>query len=112
MKLIYMAHAVRGDVAGNLIKAKAWLKHLNEKYEPGHCIIAPWITECEVFDESDEAQRHAGLQRCKRVVEVCDEIWLVGEVGTPGMWTEATHGIIYGTKIVNMTGQGLEECEF
>ena len=104
MKLIYMAHPVRGDVQHNLVQAKTWLRHLVNKYNGTHTIIAPWITECELFDDGDEQQRAAGMQRCKVVIERCDEIWLVGHTGSPGMWQEARWAIAAGVGLVNMTG--------
>ncbi len=105
MKLVYMAHPVRGDVDRNLCLAWAWYLSLRRTYGLTHWITCPWLLEMlQGADDSDERQRAEALWRCCKYVEVCDEIWLVGHTGTPGMWQEAVHGAKYGVKIVNLTG--------
>lgn len=52
--------------------------------------LAPWILNCEVFTETSENIK-AGMRRNFRVIDVCDELWLVGNELRSGMATEAKY---------------------
>ena len=91
-KLIYMAHPLAGD-PDNISKAKLWLAYLIQKLSD--CVvIAPWITECELFDDADPEQRKAGIERCEFVVGYCDGIALVGGHLSDGMSDEMNTALI------------------
>jgi hypothetical protein len=107
-RVIYMAHPVNGDVEGNLKRAKIWLKHLTEG-NPWVAFIAQWIVECEIWDDSNAADREIGLKRCLAAVERCDELWLVGTSMSNGMALEAAHAVECGIKVVDLTGRELPE---
>jgi len=77
MKLIYLAHPVAGDVPGNLKKARAWMKLIQN--HTGHAVMADWITECEIYDDANPEERAAGFQRNFKRLEICDEIYIAGE---------------------------------
>ena len=106
MRVIYLAHPVSGDVENNLISAKRWIKYLEET-ETGIAIVASWITECEIWDDSDPQHREAGLLRDLAVLARCDELWLVGDQVSAGMQREWNHATTHGLKVVNMVGQDL-----
>ena len=107
MKLIYLAHPVRGDVLGNLARAKRWWRWIETSF-PDTVVIAPWITVCEIFDDADEAQRMAGLRRGCAVVVRCDEIWLVGGRVSNGMRVELEAAAMTKVKVVDLTRLGEE----
>jgi len=89
----YMAHPVRGDVAGNIAKAKrwlSWLQRVSDGLDERRAFVAPWIdwTDLGIDDDSDEKQRARALARDVAIVKRCDEIWLVGPRMSEGMKIE------------------------
>lgn len=94
MRVIFMAHPVKGDVEGNLKRAKRMVRQLELLYSDV-AIVANWITECEVFGDADPVQRSAGIARNCAVIERCDEVWLTGPTVSAGMQAEARHATRY-----------------
>lgn len=94
-KLFYMAHPLGApDHAGleaNLNRACRWLAWLRKTY-PSVTFIAPWIAAViSGEDDSDPAQREAGLVDADAIVERCDGIVLVGGRISSGMERELGH---------------------
>ena len=83
--LVYVAHPVSGDVAGNLALGREYVR---AAYRAGYAPLAPWITGCEVLDEGDPADRAIGLECDFATVVVCAEIWLCGPRVSAGMQGE------------------------
>lgn len=102
MTVVYLAHPVSGDVPGNLAEARLWVRHL-ETTNPNVAIVATWITECEIFDDSVPEERAAGFRRNFAILERCDEIWLVGTHVSPGMKREKDFAQSKGIPCTNMT---------
>ena len=92
-RLVYLGHKVSGDVLANVERAQQHLKRLQLENVPnGIHIIAPWMTEVLIHDDSDPDQRRQGLESCKYTIKRCDELWLVrhpGEDLSSGMLEEA-----------------------
>ena len=107
MKVIYLAHPVRGDVQNNLAKAKRWVKWATESH-PDVAVVASWITECEVFNDAEPDQREKALQRDCAVLAKCDEVWLVGGVVSAGMRREKNHATRKGVYVRDLTSLGSE----
>lgn len=101
-----MAHPLRGDVAGNLQRARRWLKWLTDSREESMAFTAPWILEAELWDDSKPEERAAGLERCKAQVERCDEMWLCGGRVSDGMEVERRHAMRHGLTVVDITAMG------
>lgn len=73
---VYIAHPVSGDVERNLERGRAFVLHA---YRLGYAPIAPWITACEVLDESNPADRALGLAASVATVAACDQFWTCGD---------------------------------
>ena len=99
MRLIYLAHPVAGDVRANLSRAKYIYAHLTKTFSPAIAIVAPWITECELWDDADPRERQEGLLRCVAVARRCDELWLTGGRVTASMRLEAEAAEKEGVKV-------------
>lgn len=77
----------------NLQRALRWLAWLRKSF-PETTFIAPWIASVmSGEDDSDPAQREAGLVDDCAVVERCDGIVLCGGRISSGMRREMEHGI-------------------
>ena len=77
MRVIYMAHPVSGDVEQNLADALKWYA-LIQAANPDDAIIAPWHTQCLIYDNNAAADYDLWLRRDCAVVERCDGIVLAG----------------------------------
>lgn len=107
MTIAYLAHPLAGDVPGNLARAKRWLRWAIT-YHPQHLVLAPWIVEAELFDESDPDQRAAAMRRCKQFVMRCGELWLVGGRVSAGMAEEREIAELAGVVVRDLTHMGEE----
>lgn len=86
--LIFLAHPLSGDIPGNLARAKRWLRWARLSLK-GHHVIAPWITECEIFDDNIPEERDAGIEFNRTLIkEHCDGLLLVGGRISGGMALE------------------------
>ena len=105
MRLAYLAHPVSPEtgesVESNLADAKRCLKSLAELY-PDICFIAPWIVECQIWDDCDPEHRSSGLKRCHVVIARCDELWMCGPRISSGMAGELAVAREHGLRIVQL----------
>jgi len=109
IRVVYMAHPVSGDVEANLARAKRWYKWITDNYKVG--VVADWIINCEIYDDSNPADREAGLLVCEEIASRCDEIWLVGGVVSNGMAREAEAAEAAGVTVVDLSAAGAEPPE-
>lgn len=98
--LVYMAHPVAGDVPKNIVRGREWLRWCLETFDAA--VIAPWIVECELFDEA--TNRDKGLSRCVRVVAKCDALLLCGPKISEGMEMEVDAALTAGLTVWDITG--------
>lgn len=91
MTPVFLSHPVSGDVAGNLRRAKQWLRWLIER-EPNCAFLAGWIVYCEALDDSSPTERARGLRDSCAVAAMCGQagggIVLCGARVTDGMRRE------------------------
>lgn len=107
MYAVYMAHPVGGAVVQNLERAKRWVRWL-ELFYPEFAIVAPWIVECEVFDDNDPEQRRAGMDRRLAVLERCRGLVLVGGRISDGMTEEIEFARKHNIPIADLIHLGPE----
>lgn len=85
------AASVRKALQRNIARAERWLSWLRRSF-PETTFIAPWIAAVlSGEDDSDPAQREAGLVDACAVIERCDGIVLCGPRVSAGMEREARH---------------------
>jgi len=74
--VVYIAHPISGDVAGNLAAGRKFVLHA---YRMGYAPVAPWITGCGVLDENNPDDRALGLACDFATVAACDQFWVCGD---------------------------------
>lgn len=82
---------------GNIARAKRWYRQLCLAF-PSAAFTAPWILNCEMFDESEE-NRRAGMERNAEWIRRCDELFLVGPRVSSGMKAEVVVAAAAGKSI-------------
>lgn len=109
MRVIYLAAPLSAPtpegVAANLTRAKRWVAWA---YGEGVAPVAPWITCCEVLDDSDPEMRQRGLACDFATIERMDELWLVGGRVSNGMLLESEWARKHGIEVRDMTFLGDE----
>lgn len=103
----YVAHPVVGDVAGNVARARRWLRWLIDQ-EPLRAFCCPWIPYVEVLPDADAQQRERGLRDDEAMAARCDGIVLVGGRISSGMRREMLATAAAGGRVVDLTGLGAE----
>jgi hypothetical protein len=102
----YLCHPVRPapgeSLDENIERALRWLAWALRRW-PNEATIAPWLSEVQLLDESDELVREAGLRRCEAVVARCDELLLCGGRISSGMRRERLIAEYEGINIVDMS---------
>lgn len=84
-KLVYIASPYAGDIHKNVQFAKdACLYAMKQDCTP----IAVHLLYPQFLDDSNPAQREAGIRMGLRVLEACDELWLCGDLISLGMNSE------------------------
>lgn len=84
-KMVYIASPYAGEVEENIRFAKAACLYAIQQ---GCTPLAVHLLYPQLLDDSDPAQREAGVCMGLRVLEACDELWLCGDRVSPGMTTE------------------------
>ncbi len=84
-KLVYIASPLSGDVEHNLDFARqACLNAMAQGATP----FASHLLYPQMLDDGDPAQRELGMRMGDQILGLCDELWLCGDVVSPGMARE------------------------
>lgn len=84
-KLVYIASPLSGDVEANLHFARqACLNAISQGVTP----FAPHLLYPQMLDDNDPAQRELGMKMGDQMLSLCDELWMCGDIVSPGMAAE------------------------
>jgi hypothetical protein len=89
MKVVYICHAISGDVQGNLEKIKNIVREINLT-EEDVVPFAPYWLDCHALDDSIPEERERGIKNDHELFNrgFIDELWLYGDKISAGMWAE------------------------
>lgn len=85
LKIAYICSPLKGDIKGNIEKARAYCRIAFEK---GYAPIAPHIYFTQFLDESNPTERKSGLQYGLDLVRLSNELWVFGKKVSEGMRAE------------------------
>lgn len=106
-KLVYIASPYAGDVEGNVAFAKAACRYAAAK---GYTPVAVHLMYPQFLDDRVPKEREAGLKMGRRVLAVCEEIWLCGERMSAGMKAEEAEAKRLGIPIRKVPSSDI--CSF
>ena len=95
-KIVYVASKLRGGIEGNIEKAKEYTRYALDK---GVIPITPHLFYTTVLDDTKEEERKLGMDIGLELLEICNEIWVFGEV-SEGMVREIKLAGKLGKKIL------------
>lgn len=75
MKKVFVSSKLRGDIALNMDWARSYCRLVVDDY--GFMPIAPHIIFTQFMNDDIEEHRDLALEFCKKLVEECDEIWVI-----------------------------------
>ncbi len=79
---VYICSPFAGDVDGNIWKARRYCRFAVKK---GYIPLAPHLLFPQFLDDSDEKERALGIFFGCALMSKCAEIWVCGDVISPGM---------------------------
>jgi hypothetical protein len=89
MKVVYIAHPIKGDIQGNLEKVKNIVREINLS---NHDVIpfAPYWIDCHALNDNNPEERLRGIKNNIAWFEkgVINELWVYGEKVSEGMQLE------------------------
>lgn len=103
MQVAYIGHPLGGDVAGNINKARQWLRYLIDT-QPDIAFCINWLAYCDVLDDDNADHRNRGLRDALALADRCDGIVLCGSHVSPGMELELIRMRARSGWVVNLTG--------
>lgn len=83
--LVYICSPYSGDVAGNVKNARRYCRFA---FEQGCIPIAPHLLFTQFLDDSNLKERELGLHFGNVLMSQCREVWVFGNIVSPGMDAE------------------------
>lgn len=104
MKIIYIAHPISGDVAGNLRKIKQIVRMINLEY-PDVVPLVPYYVDCLALDDSNPIERQRGIDNDTAILKsgLINEMWLYGDRISNGMRAEIELAKSMGMPVCSMS---------
>ncbi len=109
MKIVYIAHPVSGDIAGNLEKVRIIGRHINLN-EPNVVPFSQFYFNCHTLNDDIPAERERGIKNDTALLKkgFIDEVRLYGDRMSAGMAAEVELSIKLGIPIKPMTKETKE----
>ena len=112
MKIIYIAHPISGDIAGNLEKIRLIVRKINLCYNDV-VPMAPYWLDCHALDDKIPEERERGIKNDIAVLEsgLIQEVWLYGNRISTGMQHEIDLAVRLGIRVVAKSEEILTTLE-
>lgn len=112
MKIVYIAHPISGDVAGNLNKICRIIRNINLT-EPDILPFAHYVTDCHCLNDDIPEERERGIKNDIALLRAgfIKELWLYGDRISNGMRAEIKLAIKLGIKVVSKS-EGTQDWIF
>ena len=85
MKKVYICSPLRGDIEGNIERAKSYCK---QAITEGCFPIAPHIYFTQFMDDTIPRERELAMTMGIELLDMCDELWIYGDTISEGMRAE------------------------
>lgn len=97
MKKVYICSPFSGDVENNIRKAREYCRNAIEQ----DCLpIAPHLLYPQILDDNNPKERKLGIQMGLEILDICDEIWVCGDIISNGMQNEIEYAESVGKTLL------------
>lgn len=97
MKIVFICSPYRGDIKTNVKNAKKYCRlAIKNRLMP----IAPHLYFTRFLKDSKNSERNIGIKCGIRLLKICDEVWVFGDIVTKGMEQELKKAISLNKPIV------------
>jgi len=83
--LVYICSPYSGNIAGNVKNARRYSRFA---FEQGCIPIAPHLLFTQFLDDTNPMERELGLHFGNVLMSLCREVWVFGDIISPGMDAE------------------------
>lgn len=83
--VIYVCSPFAGDMEGNARRAERYCRFV---WSRGGIPLAPHLLFPRFMDDTNEKEREAGLHMGRKLLALCDEMWVFGDRISTGMAAE------------------------
>jgi hypothetical protein len=104
MPIVYICSPLRGDIERNIKKAIGYSRFA---YSKGFIPLAPHVIFTTFLDEEIPEERLAGMEMGKKLLTICDELWVFGDKISEGMAAEIKKAKSLGLTVKRFN----ERCE-
>lgn len=84
-KLIYICAPLKGDIAGNIAKARGYCKTV---LSMGYIPIAPHVMLDGVLNDNIPHERNTALKMGTELLTICSELWVFSSITSDRMQAE------------------------
>lgn len=107
-KVVFIAHPIRGDVTGNVLKV---LEICKEVHRGGVIPVVPYLVSLQYLNDNVVEDRKLGIEANLECFQrhFIDELWLFGNQITEGMRSEVLLALMLEIPIVAKTLETLTE---
>lgn len=113
MKVVYIAHPIKGDVQGNLKKIEAIGRRINLE-EPDTIPFAHYYFDCSTLDDNVPEERERGIRNGLELIRrgFIDELRLYGDRISEGMQREIICAIHQGIPVKPMNSDIIKDLRW
>jgi hypothetical protein len=113
MRVVYIAHPIKGDVQGNLRKIEAIGRQINME-EPDTLPFAHYYFDCSTLDDNVPEERERGIRNGLELLRrgFIDELRLYGDRISEGMKREILTAVHQGIPIVPMNEDVIKDLRW
>lgn len=105
-KLIYIASPYAGDIELNVAFAQRACRFaISQGYAP----LASHLIYPQMLDDNDPLERRIGMELGLRLIDASEEIWLCGDVMSPGMAAEKEYAESVGLAVRSFSMEDIQK---
>lgn len=106
MKIVYIAHAISGDIENNLADIRRIVKKINLEM-PDVVPFVPYYVDIVSLDDNVPEQRKRGIKNDTEYFfrDIMDEVWLTGKNISKGMLNEIETSNALGIPVIDFTNK-------
>lgn len=106
MKIVYIAHAISGDIEGNLADLRRIVRKINIEHADVVPLV-PYYSDVVSLDDTIPAERERGIKNDIEIINsgLIEEMWLTGNRLSNGMYHEMELAKSLNIPVIDLVGK-------